>query len=206
MVTSVGALRLKEDGSGLITRSGRNASQNPAELSAFIELLQKENVTRYLEIGARHGDTFFDVMRSLAPGSFGLACDLPGGNWGTAKSKNHLARTCDDLRKQGYSISCLFGDSQSRETANKIVARGPFDAALIDGDHLYEGVKKDWKRYHAHARLIAFHDIAGEGQTQKTSGLPVEVPRLWRELKDQYPHVEFIDEGSKMGIGVLWLK
>jgi hypothetical protein len=71
----------------LVTRSGRPPSQIEAELSGFIGLLQERNVRRYLEIGARHGDTFHEVMRSLPVGSVGVAVDLPGGLWGHVKSR-----------------------------------------------------------------------------------------------------------------------
>jgi hypothetical protein len=206
MESSSTALRFKKDGSSLITRSGRDASQNSQELGGFIELLQREGVRSYLEIGARHGDTFFDVMRALPMGSRGVAVDLPGGNWGTSKSQTHLRMTCDDLRQRGYEAHCIFANSQDEGTAQIVNSMGPFDAALIDGDHLYDGVKRDWHLYGHQARLIAFHDIAGDGQRQKTSQLPVEVPRLWREIRSDFPYREFIARGSKMGIGVLWVK
>lgn len=199
------ALRFSKDGSSLITRSGRNASQDPHELRALIELLQSEGARAYLEIGARHGDTFYDVMRSLPPGSKGLAVDLPGGNWGTHSSQSHLQATCDALRGEGYDVHCLFANSQDPGTASIVNSFGPFDAALIDGDHLYDGVNRDWNLYRSMARLIAFHDIAGDGQHQRHTGLPVEVPRLWREIRNDFHHAEFIAPGSKMGIGVLWV-
>lgn len=205
MGTHQSAIRQNADGS-IKTRSGRNASQNWTELSAFIDLLRAGGVTSYLEIGARHGDTFFDVMRSLPPGSKGLACDLPGGNWGVGSSRHSLDATCDELKALGYNAQRIYGDSQTPAIASIIRRHGKFDAALIDGDHLYAGVKKDWELYGSRARIVAFHDIAGEGQLQKHSKLPVQVPQLWREIKDQYRHIEFIGEGSKMGIGVLFIE
>lgn len=206
MESSSTALRFKKDGSGLKTRSGREASQNAEELRGLIELLQREGVRSYLEIGARHGDTFFDVMHSLPKGSRGIAVDLPGGNWGTIKSGAYLQGACDQLNQEGYQVFCMLADSQLESTAETISRFGPFDAALIDGDHLYSGVKRDWELYHGHSRLVAFHDIAGEGQCQRKSLLPVEVPRLWKEIRNDFPHQEFIAPGSKMGIGVLWVK
>lgn len=206
MASSTAAVRLKKDGSGLITRSGREASQNPQELIGLIELLQREHVRTYLEIGARHGDTFYDVMRSLPAGSRGVAVDLPGGNWGTQKSQAHLKITCDSLRRSTYDTHVIFANSQDPATAEIVAPFGPFDAALIDGDHLYDGVKQDWLLYREMARIVIFHDIAGDGQRQRHSGLLVEVPQLWREIRNDYRHQEFIAPGSKMGIGVLWVR
>ena len=79
-----------------------------------------------------------------------------------------------------------------------------YDAALLDGDHTYAGVSKDWQLYRNIAPIIAFHDIVGTGQAEKVHGNPVEVPRLWAEVKDSgVETVEFVSEGSKMGIGVV---
>lgn len=188
----------------LTTRSGRNPSQNEFELRGFIALLQEQGVTRYVEIGARHGDTFFDVMRALPRGSVGVAVDLPGGLWGTSKSRRPLEEAVSELCGLGYHASLLFGDSQAAATQRLVTARGPFDAILIDGDHTLAGVTRDWELYRGLAPLIAFHDIVGTGQIEKVGGRPVEVPILWAQLRERYRHVEFIDADSKMGIGVLW--
>jgi len=189
----------------LKTRSGRRASQHPDELLPFIALLQQRKVRRYLEIGARHGDTFFAVMTALPPGSFGLAVDLGGGAWGTPKSVRFLKEACADLQRRGYRISMVLGDSTSPEIIRMVNLAGPYDAILIDGDHRYAGVKSDWLQYGHMGSLVAFHDIAGEGQTTKDgSNMPVEVPRLWQELRGgRLETREFIGEGSTMGIGVI---
>lgn len=196
-------------GTELKTRSGHRASQVESELSGFLTLLKSESVTSYLEIGARHGDTFYDVMRSLPPGSKGLAVDLPGGAWGTHSSRGALKTVIAELREQGYKASCLFGDSQTDSTHMIVKGRGPFDAALIDGDHRYAGVHADWARYGPMARLVAFHDIDGAGVVKRQANgenMHVEVPQLWAELKAAHRHVEFVeaDNPRPMGIGVLW--
>lgn len=199
----------------LKTFSGRNASQNEFELRSFIALLQEKNVTRYLEIGARHGDTFHEVMLALPAGSIGVAVDYPGALWGTEKSRNSLNRVINDLNFRGYHCTAIFGDSKDDVTIQSVHALGsqsegawPYDAALIDGDHRYAGVKADWENYCSAAQLIAFHDIVGHDQAEKVYNNRVEVPQLWDELKNlpsdwNRVHVEFIDSGSKMGIGVI---
>lgn len=187
------------------TFSGRAASQDPHELREFVALLHAEKVARYCEIGARHGDTFHDVMMSLPARSIGVACDLPGGAWGTDSSRKALERAVKDLVRRGYRASCVFGDSSTPATMRIVASRGPYDAILIDGDHRYAGVKADWEVYGGMAPLIAFHDIAGAGCADKHSGLPVEVPKLWAEItKSGRRCVEFISPGSRMGIGVVW--
>jgi hypothetical protein len=189
----------------LKTFSGRNASQNEFELRSFSRLLADHGVKRYLEIGARHGDTFHEIMLGLPEGSTGVAVDLPGGLWGTHKSKDALKAATRDLKLRGYNVSHLFGNSQETATKRLLVGRGPYDAILIDGDHTLEGVTRDWEIYRHMAPIIAFHDIVGTGQVEKVTQRGVEVPILWERLKQGHRHVEFIDEGSKMGIGVLFL-
>lgn len=188
----------------LKTLSGRSASQDADELHRFIDLLKRKNVRRYLEIGARHGDTLYEIGMALPEGSVLVGVDLPGGNWGTSKSKVYLEAAAEALRRAGRTAHLIFGNSRAAGTEGMIVRRGPYDAILIDGDHLYEGVRSDWLKYGDLAPIVAFHDIAGHGVVQKDSGLPVEVPRLWQELKDE-GHVfsEFVSPGSKMGIGVI---
>ena len=193
----------------LNTFSGRKASQNEFELRNFIQLLKDKGVRKYLEIGARHGDTFYEVMTSLPPGSIGVALDYPGALWGTHKSKNWLSDVVADLNAKNYQARAIFGDSTSPDVVEYLTNLGPFDAILIDGDHRYAGVKADWINYCNLAPIVAFHDIVGTGQREKVSNNEVEVPRLWAELKgekqgnDFTAFVEFIDEGSAMGVGVV---
>lgn len=187
----------------LETFSGRKPSQNEQELRGFIALLRERGVTRYLEIGARHGDTFHEVMLSLPEGSTGVAVDMPGGLWGTSKSRDQLQRAVADLNRRGYRCSTLFGDSQTDATKRLITGRGPFDAILIDGDHTLAGVTRDWAHYGQMAPLVAFHDIVGTGQREKVHGREVEVPILWQQLRGQHRVAEFVADGSAMGIGVV---
>lgn len=194
----------------LKTFSGRKASQNEFELRSFIDFLKSREVKSYLEIGARHGDTFHEVMLNLPKGSKGVAVDLPGGLWGRHTSKISLKAAVADLRQRGYDIEIILGDSTDTGIIEKVYGNGPYDAMLIDGNHLYDGVKQDFENYSPLAPLVAFHDIVGTGQIEKVNKNPVEVPILWEELKTgSYgfvpEYVEFIDKGSLMGIGCLSL-
>jgi hypothetical protein len=188
----------------LKTFSGRRASQNEEELRGFIALLQAEGVESYCEIGARHGDTFHEVMLNLAPNALGIAVDYPGALWGTEKSRAPLRAAVADLMQRGRMCRAIFGDSTSQSVLDQLDDHGPFGAILIDGDHTLEGVTKDWQNLHHLAPLVAFHDIVGTGEIEKVGGRPVEVPLLWARLKNEFPHREFIAAGSTMGIGVLW--
>lgn len=186
------------------TFSGLKSSQSKFELNSLIEYLKSQNVTSYLEIGARQGDTFVAVMESLPVGSVGLAVDLPGGLWGKSNTGPYLEKAIDHLRSKGYIVHMLLGDSTDPEVIQKIKNFGDFQATLIDGDHTLAGVYKDFRNY-GQKGIVCFHDIVGEGQKEGVHNNQVEVPKLWNMLINVHKgglFKEFVDEGSTMGIGV----
>ncbi len=187
----------------LTTFSGRRASQDEGELTAFCEYLRAAGVKHYAEIGSREGDTFHHVISALGPKSSGIAVDLPGGLWGKSTTGAQLCNAINDLQKKGHAVTEVLGDSKDSLVLQAVRAGGPYDAILIDGDHTYEGVKADWEAYRDLAPIIAFHDIVGEGQFERVTRRGVEVPRLWAEIKASGANVvEFVSPGSAMGIGV----
>ena len=187
----------------MITRSGREASQQPLELERFADILTQKRVASYLEIGARHGDTFYEIVRSLPKHGLYVAVDLPNSVWGSNWSMDCLIDCVEELQAQGYNAHYVLGDSKSAEVVEMIHALGRFDAVLIDGDHRYDGVFADFSNY-GDAKIVAFHDISGEGLMCGEN--PVEVPRFWKEIKDRFEHEEIINpsDNRPMGIGVLY--
>ena len=176
------------------TQSGRRASQHYVELSAFINYLNDNNVTSYLELGARQGDTFYEVMRSLPKGSKGVAVDLPEGPWGGRGSRKALKETIAML--DDYDVTAIFGDTS--KVVDRVKELGPFDAVFIDADHRYEAVKRDFDNYGEN--IVAFHDIAAEGCV--CGSYKVGAPQFWKEVRKDY--VEFIHPSTRpMGIGVM---
>lgn len=186
-----------------MTRSGREASQQPFELERLIDILIERRVASYLEIGARHGDTFYEIVRSLPKGSLCVAVDLPNGPWGSSWSMDCLIDCVEELQKQGYNAHYVLGDSRAPEVVELVKSQGRFDAVLIDGDHRYDGVNADFSNY-GDGKIVAFHDIAGDGLVCGEN--PVEVPKYWNEIKDRFEHEEIINpsDDRPMGIGVIY--
>jgi hypothetical protein len=184
------------------TLSGNRGGQQQFEIDSLAYLFAERGVRSYLEVGARYGDSFYDVMRRLPVGSKGVCVDFPGNVWGTAGSSEALEAACEKLRKKGYNITIILGDSTDPRVVKEVERLGPFDAALLDGDHRYNGIKKDFENYASLCGIVALHDIVGHGQ-RHSEGIEVEVPKFWREIKTK-ESVEFIAPGSAMGIGVVW--
>jgi predicted O-methyltransferase YrrM len=85
----------------------------------------------------------------------------------------------------------------------RILGDTPVDFLFIDGDHTYEGVKKDYEMYSPLVKkggLIAFHDICYHAQEPRC-----QVDKFWKEVKKGKKATEIIDNTDKAwgGIGVI---
>jgi len=179
-------------------RSGNGWSQRPVELAAFCDYLVAEGVRSYLEVGARHGDTFAAVAEALAPGATLVAVDLPGAMWGRADSLPALLEACAYARRLGHQAHVIVGDSTERRIVAEAAAFAPYDCVFLDGDHREPGVRSDWTHYGPMGRLVAFHDIAPLPDNRR-----IEVPRVWAEIAATHETREFHDPAAPgMGIGV----
>lgn len=183
------------------TFSGHPAVQVEWELEQLLALVRREAPSSYLEIGVARGDTFHAIVSAMPPGSRAVAIDYPEQAWGLRGSLQDLKAAARDLRRRGYDVTLIAGDSQSRVVIDQV--RGPFDLVLIDGDHTAEGVAADWINYGADARVVAFHDIADTMRPNR-KGERIEVPEFWRALREGRRVEEFIAPGSTMGIGVVY--
>jgi len=182
-------------------------TQVEEEFIPFTQLLAMEKVTRFLEVGSRFGGSLWRIANVLPRGSGIVACDSGKGMGGRKPGAANSLRECvSKLNEIGYDAHLVTGHSQRQDVVNAVTKLGPFDAIFLDGDHQYEGVKKDWENYGPLSRIVAFHDIAWVKPDGYTNSKEVEVPRLWNELKKKFPHREFVDlsTGATMGIGVLW--
>lgn len=178
-------------------------TQKPEELAWLIDLLRREGVTRYLEIGALYGDTFRQVAEALPTRARCVAVDLPGAPWGRGGSLPRLKRHVAALREAGRDAHLLIGDSGAPNVTRMVARLGPYEAVLIDGDHSLSGCWRDWKTYGAMGRIVAFHDIAWR-RGPKWTGRQIEVPAVWRRLKAEHSTSEIIAQPGDCGIGVVF--
>ena len=105
----------------------------------------------------------------------------------------------------GQSLRLIRADSHDKITLEKVLSiyQESIDFLFIDGDHTYEGVKKDFEMYSplvVDKGIIAFHDVAPH-----TPESGCEVNKFWNEIKPLYEHVEIIRDVDQKwaGIGVI---
>lgn len=188
------------------------AAQDPAEIAAFCDLLQREGVRSYLEVGSKFGGSLWRVANALPKGSRIVAVDLPSGTKAWKASEVSLRACADALKAKGYDVHLIWGDSTKPGVIEAVRKMGPYDAILIDADHRWDqtnpqpnGVQADWLNYSPMGRIIAFHDLSWK-RAPDWVGTRINVPEFWDSIKDDYRHEEIrlCPTGKNNGIGVLW--
>jgi predicted O-methyltransferase YrrM len=177
--------------------------QDRAEFNRFTELAQKRDVRRYMEIGCREGGTFGMIMMKTRA-KYGLAIDLPESE----ETKAELQKVANYVHSAtGAGVEIIFGDSQNPDVAKMADVRAPFDLVMIDADHRYAGVERDWLNYRHMAPVIAFHDIAAPPD-HISDGHINDCAVFWDDLKrGKYGHYlteEIITPESCMGFGIVY--
>lgn len=121
------------------------------------------NVSSYLEIGTREGDSLKRVVQDN-PHIESLVCaDMWGSGWGGSGrgNHNHISKLLETLK---YSKSIKFLDGDSKVTIPELGQsyENYFDLILVDGDHSYEGGMRDLINVFPLCKkggTILFHDI-----------------------------------------------
>jgi len=181
--------------------------QVPSEIIRFLQMTKELKPLTVLEIGTARGGTLFLFTRVAMPEARLVTVDLPGGPFGGGYP-DWMSVLLRSFARDKQRIDLVRGDSHSDRTnrlVRELVGSIPVDVLFIDGDHTYEGVRRDFETYSGLVRkggLVAFHDIV-PGPAE----LGVGVPKFWNEIKSRYEHTEIIahaDQGA-YGIGVLQL-
>lgn len=178
-----------------------NARQNETELLRFVELLKRERVNSFLEVGSKHGGNLWRIATALPAGSRIVSVDLP---WGDQSTLPHLQGCILELKARAYDAHLFIGDSTDPAIITQVKALGPYDAVFVDANHTLPYVTKDWQNYGPMGRLVAFHDIAWKRENLPAHKMPINVPEFWRSIKDGFRHQEISEQPRDNGIGVLW--
>ena len=115
-----------------------------------------------------------------------ISIDLPGGPFGGGYPfwKKFLYKSFVFDNQKLYLLRKNSHSPKTLQAILKILNGEKIDFLFIDGDHTYEGVKKDFEMYSSLVKkngIIAFHDIVKHPPETK-----VEVNKFWNEIKKKY--------------------
>lgn len=184
-----------------------SAQQVPTEIMELATLVAEAKAKTIIEIGTSRGGTLFVLCRLAPPGSTIVSLDMPGAGFGEAYSAQH-AQLFNLFPSKGqllHVVTANSHDSGTRRRVESLLAGQRVDLLFIDGDHSYEGVKKDFDMYSPlvdESGIVVFHDIA-----EDTKFGSCEVKRFWDKIKLEFRHREIIANPHQgwAGVGVLWM-
>lgn len=179
--------------------------QNPIEIERMYQAICALSPDRVLEIGTAKGGSLYLWVQAASADATIVSLDLPGGQFGGGYPEQRVPFYQSFVRP-GQTLILMRDDSHSEASLNAVRRHfndQPIDFAFIDGDHTFDGVRKDVQMYGPLVReggYLGFHDILPQEESPET-----QVHLLWNELKEQNEVQEFIahDSPRKIGIGLL---
>jgi len=153
------------------------------KITKLLEIVTELKPRVVLEIGTAGGGTLFLFTRAADPEAKIISIDLPGGPFGGGypEWKIPLYKSFSKGKQKIYLIRRDSHNPQTLEEVKKILSGEKVDFLFIDGDHSYEGVKRDFEMYSPLVRkggIIAFHDIV-PGPSENVG----DVPEFWNGIK-----------------------
>jgi predicted O-methyltransferase YrrM len=173
------------------------AIQKVTELTPLIAYLRRRQLDTVLEIGTEGGGTFHVWCQLAQSDATLVSVDWPNVAVAPLATPNQLQAMGHD----GQTVRVIRGDSHAETTLTLVenTLSGPVDLLFLDGDHSYDGVRRDFNLYRPLVRqrgLVVFHDVVAH---RPETGCEVE--RFWLETKLRYWHREFIDPEGDRGFG-----
>ena len=152
----------------------------------------------------------FALAQVSAPDAVVVSIDLPGGPFGGGYPEWRRS-LYQSFASPGQDIVLLVGDSHTDEMVASVRAAldgRELDVILIDADHAYEGVRRDFENYSrliAPHGLVAFHDIVPESASKVSEDMdicPGDVSRFWSEIRETYESRQLVESWQQGGFGI----
>jgi cephalosporin hydroxylase len=180
--------------------------QFKSEITELLKLYESLKANYALEIGTANGGTLFGHCRLASPNATIISVDLPGGKFGGGYP-DWKVPLYKQFASKGQNLNLIRASSHEASTINQVkdILKGnKLDYLFIDGDHTYEGVKKDFDLYSPFVKkggVVVFHDVVPH------DGSSCKVDEFWNEIKLKHRYKEFIDSPTQtcFGVGVIFL-
>lgn len=179
--------------------------QHPWEIGELMKRVRARQPRVIVEIGTAKGGTLFLFCQHAAEDATIISLDLPygrnGGGYPRWKEKLYRA-----FARPGQTLHLVRANSHLSETrrlVEHLLQGRPIDVLMIDADHSYEGVRRDYELYTpllAVDGLVALHDVIPNRFDPE-----IEVHRFWDELKARHPAEELVADYAQgnLGIGIV---
>jgi len=177
--------------------------QKRGEIFTLLKILKKFKPKNLLEIGTAGGGTLFLLSSISDPNATILSIDLPGGPFKGELYPDWKMPIYESFVTRNQKIHLIRADSHDKETLKKvkrILGAKKLDFILIDGDHTFRGVKRDFDMYRSLVKkggIIAFHDIV-DGLKEEVGG----VPKYWKKIKLKNTITEIVDNFGERCCGI----
>jgi len=181
--------------------------QDKTEIAELLRIVASRKPGTVIEIGTFNGGTLFLLAHVIADDATIISIDLPRGKFGGGYPECKVP-LIQSFKLPGQKMHLIRSDSHNPETLSNIMGllgEKKIDLLFIDGDHSYEGVKRDfemYRRFVSPGGIIALHDVAAHPVVRVC-----EVYKFWHELRESdLRTVEIITDKSQgwAGIGLVY--
>jgi cephalosporin hydroxylase len=168
------------------------------EISKLMAILAEFKPKCVIEIGIARGGTLFLWSKVATSEAIIIGLDL------NMKHRLPLFKSFKEDRQESHLLSANSHAEATLQNVKQIIGEKKVDFLFIDGDHTYEGIKKDFEMYSnlvVKGGIIALHDIC-----LHPSDTVCEVEKFWNEIKSNYRFEEIIKDKHQgwAGIGILY--
>ena len=178
------------------------------EITSLLKHIQKIKPKIVVEIGTASGGTLLCLTKVSPSNATFISIDLPAGPFGGGSPwyKKPLFHAFVSGEQHMHLLRLDSHAPSTQKKLENILHSKKVDFMLIDGDHTYEGVKKDFEMYSPYVKkggTIAFHDIV----THNTEA-NCRVDKFWQEIKKKYSSETFVESWKQgvCGIGIIEYK
>lgn len=164
------------------------------------DYIMKDKCKSYLEIGTHYGHSLSNILQSKYNSKI-MTMDI-FKRWGDSQIKDMYSLACqngENFNKNNYEYLIFKGNSHSQITVNKVKEYFPngIDLLFIDGDHTYNGIKKDFENYFPLVNsggYIVFDDYLPFVINGKNRDAPKIINELVSTNKDNIEVIGIIDD------------